>query len=163
MSATKAQKAESIAEVTEAAKSPSLVFVGFKGVGANDTVRLRKQLRKEGVTYRVAKKTLLSKGLAAVKIAGEKPELPGEIAIAWGDDLLAPARGVRAFEDELKGAISILGGIFEGAFKSQSEMKAIAEIPPKEILLGMLANVLNAPIAGLAISLKAVADQRSAA
>lgn len=162
MSATKAQKSEAIAEVTEAAKSPSLVFVGFKAVGANDTVRLRKELRKEGVTYRVAKKTLLKRGLDAAKIEGELPTLPGEVAIAWGADLLAPARGVRAFEKELAGAVSILGGIFEGAFKSKVEMKAIAEIPPRETLLGMLANVLNAPIAGLAISLKAVAEKRSA-
>lgn len=163
MSATKAQKAESIAEVAAAAKKPSLVFVGFKAVGANDTARLRRVLRQKGVAYRVAKKTLLKRGLDEAKVDGVQPELPGEVAIAWGDDLLAPAREVRAFEKELQGAVSILGGIFDGSFKSQAEMKAIAEIPSRETLLGMLANVLNAPIQKLAMSLKAVADQKAAA
>lgn len=162
MAATKAQKAEVLAQVAEVAKKPSTVFVGFKAVGANDTARLRRALREKGVTYRVAKKTLLKKAMSEAGVEGQLPELPGEVAIAWGDDLLAPAREVRAFEKELQGAISILGGVFEGAFKSQSEMQAIASIPSRETLLGMLANVLNAPIAGLAVSLKAVADQKAA-
>lgn len=161
MASTKAKKAESLVELADAAKRPSVVFANFKGLKANDTARVRKALREAGVTYRVAKKTLVKKAFGEASLEGAMPEVAGELALAWSDDQLAPAREIRKFEKELLGAISIQGGVFEGSFKSQAEMVAIADIPSRETLLSMLANLLNSPAQRLAVGLKAVADSRA--
>lgn len=161
MASTKAKKAESLAELSAAAKQPTIVFAAFKGLKASDTARLRKTLRDAGVTYRVAKKTLVRKAFADAALQGDMPTVEGELALAWSDDQLAPARELRKFEKELQGAVAIKGGVFEGAFKSQAEMVAIAEIPSREVLLSMLANLLQSPIQRFAIGLKAVADTRA--
>ena len=56
----------------------------------------------------------------------------------------------------------ILGGIFEGKLVGQAHMQEIATIPSMQVLRGMFVNVINSPIAGLAVALKAIADKRSA-
>jgi large subunit ribosomal protein L10 len=161
MASTKAKKAESLSELSAAAKRPAIVFASFKGLKASDTARLRKALREAGVTYRVAKKTLVRKAFGEAALSGDMPKVDGELALAWSDDQLAPARELRKFEKELQGAVAIRGGVFEGAFKSQAEMVAIADIPSREVLLSMLANLLQSPVQRFAVSLRAVADSRS--
>ena len=74
----------------------------------------------------------------------------------------APARLIHEFGKKLADRLVILGGIFEGKFVGQAQMQEIATIPSIKVLRGMFVNVINSPIAGLAIALKAVADKRSA-
>jgi large subunit ribosomal protein L10 len=161
MASTKAKKAESLSELSAAAKRASVVFASFKGLRAGDTARVRKVLREAGVTYRVAKKTLVKKAFGEAALEGAMPTVDGELALAWSDEALAPAREIRKFEKELQGALSIQGGVFEGSFKNKAEMLAIADIPSREVLLSMLANLLNSPMQRLAVGLKAVADTRA--
>ena len=161
MASTKAKKAESLSELSAAAKRASVVFASFKGLRAGDTARVRKVLREAGVTYRVAKKTLVKKAFGEAALEGAMPTVDGELALAWSDEALAPAREIRKFEKELQGALSIQGGVFEGSFKNKTEMLAIADIPSREVLLSMLANLLNSPMQRLAVGLKAVADTRA--
>ena len=54
------------------------------------------------------------------------------------------------------------GGMMDGKFVDAATVESLAKIPSKPVLLGMLANVLNAPVQGLAIALKAVADKKEA-
>jgi large subunit ribosomal protein L10 len=161
MASSKEKKAESLSELSAAAKRPAIVFASFKGLKANDTARLRKVLREAGVTYRVAKKTLVRKAFADSALEGDMPKVDGELALAWSDEALAPARELRKFEKELQGAISIQGGVFEGVYKNKAEMVAIADIPSREVLLSMLANLLNSPMQRFAVGIKAVADSRA--
>ncbi len=78
-------------------------------------------------------------------------------------DPTAVSRRVLAFVKQLSvEKLSILGGIFEGHIVGQEEMRAIADIPPLHALRGMFVNVINSPIAGLAVAIKAIADKRSA-
>ena len=102
--------------------SGSIVFVNFHGLGVSDSTQLRNNLREEGSSYSVVKKTLVKKALDESSIEGEMPELDGELALAYGEDLIAPARGVYQFQKKHKENISILGGIFEGSFMNQEKM-----------------------------------------
>ena len=139
----------------------SVVFVNFHGLKVSDASALRRQLRGEGIRYLVAKKTLLKKALDGGSVAGELPPLDGELALAWGDDQLAPARGVYGFEKKLTGAVKILGGIFEGKFLGREEMVAIASIPPREVLYAQFVNLINSPIQRLAVALNEIAKRRN--
>lgn len=138
----------------------SAVFVGFRGLSVADTTELRRALRAEGVKYTVAKKTLMRRALEETAPKGELPELPGEVAIAYGTDLLTPAREVYAFEKRFKEKVKILGGIFDGTYKNQVDMLSIAAIPSPEVLRGMFVNVINSPIQGLVIALDQIAQKK---
>ena len=161
MAITKAKKVEVVAKVSDAvANASSVVFVHFKGLSMEDTGAMRKSLRGDGVSYLVAKKTLIRHALAKKGYEGTMPELPGEIAIAWneGDPTLA-ARDIYEHGKKHKDSLTIVGGIFEGAYQDAVAMNAIATIPPLPVLRGMFVNVLNSPIQGLVLALNAVAEK----
>jgi large subunit ribosomal protein L10 len=161
MAITQQKKETIVAKLSEGLKdAQSAVFVGFRGLSVGETTELRKKLREEGVKYTVAKKTLMRRVLGDNAPKGELPELPGEVAIAYGTDLLSPAREIYAFEKKFKEKVKILGGIFDGAYKNQADMLSIASIPAPEVLRGMFVNVVNSPIQGFVIALDQIAQKK---
>jgi large subunit ribosomal protein L10 len=163
MAITKEKKEAIIAKLESGLSSAqSAVFVKFHGLSVGDTTAMRKDLRDNNVAYTVAKKSLIGRALESVKPKGDKPALEGEIALAYGDDLLAPAREVYAFQKKHKDGVTIVGGIFEGMYKSKEEMTEIAAIPAPEILRGQFVNVINSPIQGLVIALNQIAEAKEA-
>jgi len=163
MAITKQKKTELIASMTERlADAKSIVFVNFKALSVAETKMLRRKLSADKVGYFVAKKTLAKRVLNDLKAKGDMPELPGELAIAYGEDLLAPARETYAFQKTAreKGSIAIVGGIFDGEFKTQEEMMSIATIPPLQVLRGMFVNLINSPIQRFTIAMGQIAESK---
>ena len=157
----KSKKEEIIKDLEGAIKSsPSVVFVNFHGLTAQTETMLRKNLRDAGVNYKVSRKTLLKRALAG-KAEGEIPELGGEVALAYGTDMLAPAREVYNFAKTNKISLNILGGIFENNFVNSEKMMTIATIPSREVLLGQFVNLINSPIQRFAVVLNAIAEKKS--
>lgn len=162
MALPRAKKAELIASYTEAIKGAnSAVYVKFKGLSVADTSSLRGTLFSEKTHYTVVKKTLWKRATDAVGIKGEAPVTGEELAVVYGEDLLAPARMTYEFSKAHKDTFTILGGIFDGEFKSQKEMLSIATIPPREVLLSQLAYLLKSPITQLAVGLNEVALKKA--
>lgn len=158
MAISKAKKGEVIEKLQKAFKSAkSLVFVNFHGLKVSDATEMRRALKSEGVSYTVAKKTLTTRALEGEKFSGILPSLDGELAVAWGDDLVAPARGVHAFQKKFPEALKILGGIFEGKYMSKFEMEEIALIPTLDVLRGKFVNIINSPIQRFVIGLSEIA------
>ena len=163
MAISKDKKREIIAKLNDAFKeASSIAFVGFSKLTVKDASRLRTELSQRGVRYYVAKKTLVRRALAERGYQGETPALPGEIAVAWtkSDDVTAPASGVYEFGKKMKGALALLGGVFEGAFLDAEGMTAIATIPPMSVLRGMFVNVLNSPIQGFVMALDQISKKK---
>lgn len=161
MALPRAKKAELIASYTEAIKGAnSAVYVKFKGLSVADTSTLRNTLFGENTHYTVVKKTLWKRATDAVGIKGEAPVTGEELAVVYGEDLLTPARLSYEFSKAHKDSFTILGGIFDGSFKNQSEMLSIATIPPREVLLSQLAYLLKSPLTRLAVGLSEVAKTK---
>jgi len=161
MAISKEKKKEICAHITSAIdNSSSVVFVNFHGLSVSDTVGLRKELRRNGVNYVVAKKSLIKRAFVASKSKGEIVPLDGEIALAYGDDLIAPAREIYAFQKKHKGVIQILGGIFEGKIMEQEQMINIAAIPPLQILRAQFVNLINSPIQQFVMALDQIAKTK---
>jgi large subunit ribosomal protein L10 len=172
MARTKAEKQDIIEKVKKIADdSQSLVFVNFHGLKVSGATEVRRKLKSENIGFFVAKKTIMGKaleGLTNKKITGTMPALEGEVGIAYGKDLIAPAREVFAFQNKFKvgkdgkgGGIVILGGIFEGKYMTKEEMLGIALIPPLSILRGMFVNVINSPIQGFVMALDQIAKKQT--
>jgi len=98
--------------------------------------------------------------LGGLKVEGDIPQLDGELALAYSDDLTAPARGVYDFQKGHKDNVAILGGIFEGKYMNQIAMTEIAMIPPTQVLYGQFVNLINSPIQGLVVALNKIAEKK---
>lgn len=162
MAISKDKKRAIVAKLTDAFKEASSVaFVSFSKLTVKDASRVRKELAETGVRYYVAKKTLIRLALKEKGYGGEVPELPGEVAVAWTtDDITAPARGVYDLGKKLKGAIALIGGVFEGVFADAKKMISIATIPTMPVLRGMFVNIINSPIQRFAIALGEVSKTK---
>lgn len=159
---TKIQKKEIIERVKKIAdEAKTLVFVNFHGIKVADATKIRRKLKNEGIGLFVAKKSLTKKALEGSKIGGKMPDMEGEVAMAYGTDLVAPAREVYAFQKEYKEAIKIIGGVFEGVFADAAHMVSIAAIPSQKTLHAMFVNVINSPIQGLVVGLDQIAKKKA--
>jgi large subunit ribosomal protein L10 len=163
MAITKDKKRDILAKLENALKgATAAVFVRFHKLTVADATTLRKALKSEQVGYYVAKKTLLKRALGNQGYAGDAPELAGEIALAWGaGDATLPPRLVHEFAKKFKGALEIVGGVFDSAFADAAKMTAIATIPSVPVLRGMFANIINSPRSRFAIALSEVAKTKS--
>ena len=161
MAISKEKKKEIVEKIEKALKeAKSLVFVNFHGLTVAVADEMRRVLRSAGVKYFVAKKNLIHRALETMKPDGQKPEFSGELAIAWGNDLVAPARETYGFQKKNPGNLKIVGGIFEGRFMSQTEMMEIAMIPALPVLHGKFVNIINSPIQRLVIALGQIAGKK---
>lgn len=162
MAKTKEQKKEIVAKIEGALKgAASTVFVHFKGVTVADESKMRRAFRADGLGYTVAKKTLVGRALNNLGHDHSGVPMEGELAIAYNAgsvDPTLPASRIFKFGKELTGnKLTIVGGIFEGRLMNASEMNEIAEIPSMQVLRGKLVNLLNSPLARIAV----VLDQRA--
>lgn len=162
MARTKAQKkeiVEKLGSIFDGAKT--LVFVNIHGLKVAEATEMRRELKKKGVGFFVAKKSLMQLALTKKGYTGTLPTLAGECGIAYGVDLTAPASGVYEFEKKFKDQVKIVGGVFENAYSSQSDMVGIASIPSQQVLYGMFVNVINSPIQGFVMALNEIAKKKN--
>jgi large subunit ribosomal protein L10 len=163
MAKTKAEKGVIIDKLADALKnSTSSVFVHFNKLNVADESAMRRALRKDGVSYFVAKKTLIRRALESLGHKHDELALDGEVAVAYGgEDATATARLVHEFVKKLTDKLTIVGGIFEGKLAGQAHMQEIATIPPLATLRAMFAQVINSPRARFAIALGEVAKTKN--
>ncbi len=163
MAITKQKKAEVLSKVRDIFSTAStVVFVNFHKLTVAEERDLRAALRTESVGYTVAKKTLIKKALEEKGVVGEMPTLEGEIALAYGTDEIAPARAIAAFVKKYPEHVSMLGGIFAGAYVDQAGITSIAAIPGMEALRAQFVQLINSPLQRFAVVLNAKADKANA-
>ena len=150
MPITKEQKREIVKDLSDRfSKSKSIVFLGFQGLTAVENVILRKKLSDESIDYKVARKTLIKKGLKEAKFeSSEELKLEGPVAVAVGyDDEIAPARLANEYSKENK-KLKLLGGFIETKYMDAIGIKSLAILPGKEQLRAQLVGTINAPVSG---------------
>jgi large subunit ribosomal protein L10 len=127
------------------------VMTDYRGLTVRQIEELREVLRKERITYRVTKNTLLR--LAASKnpaLADVDPAtFSGPMALAMGyDDEVAPARVIFQYA-KTHDALEIVGAITgDGVVLDAAQVKALATLPTKEQLLAQVVGTIAAPLSG---------------
>ena len=147
---TKDQKKKIIENLSDKfSKSKAIVFLGFQGLSAKENIELRRKLRGENIDYKVAKKTLIKKGLEDAKVLGDNElDLEGPVAVAVGyDDEVAPARLSNEYS-KTNEKLKLLGGFIETKYMDAKEIKALALLPGKDQLRAQLVGTINAPVSG---------------
>lgn len=166
----KAQVVEIAQKLEQAAAG---IFVDYRGLTVEQDTKLRNELREAGVEYKVVKNTLVKFAAEQQGLNELDPFLSGPTSMALSyTDPVAPAKVLSKFAKENE-VFEIKTGFVDGKVIGLDEIKALAELPSREVLvakaLGGLnapisgfANVLNANLRGLAIVLNAIAEQKSA-
>lgn len=149
MAVIRPEKAAKVAELKELlTSSKCAILVDFCGLTvAQDTV-LRRKMREAGVNYSVVKNTLLRIAAEEAGIEGLEPVLEHNTAIAVApEDPVAVAKIICEFAKENK-ALKVKIGVLDGKVISAEEIKALAALPPKEVLIAKMLGSMNAPISG---------------
>lgn len=146
---SKTKKQEIVKELTDKfQKQKSVIFADFRGVGVNKLMTLRREMKKLGAEFRVAKKTFLRLALKSIGVAYDPKELEGEIGVIFGyEDQVAPAKVAAKFSKENE-TFKVLKGLLDGKLIEGKEVLALAKLPSREQLLAKLVWVLNFPIQG---------------
>lgn len=144
------EKEAQIAEVKEKiGKSSGAVFTDFRGLNVKQSTQLRRKLREAGVEYKVVKNTLALIAAKESGITGLEGILTGPTGIAFGyTDPVAPAKIISEFAKANK-QLEIKGGLLNGEVISIDQVKALADLPGRDVLIARLLGGLQAPIAGL--------------
>ena len=143
-------KKQIVAEMTEKfSGSQSVIITDYRGLNVAEVTELRKKLREAGVEFKVVKNTLLKIAAKNAGIEGVDEYFQGPTAVAFGlNDAVAPAQVLSKFAKDHKN-LEIKGGVLEGKVIGLAEIKALADLPSREVLLAQVASVFQAPIAGL--------------
>ena len=147
---TKTQKKELIKELVDKIKrQKSLVFTDISKLNVGEMQQLRRELKKAGIDYKVAKKTLITLALKEAKQDIDVEQIPGSLGAAFSyDDPISPAKIIFKFAKEHK-KLKIVGGMMENRFLTFEEVQSLSKIPSKEELLAILVNSLKGPSSGL--------------
>lgn len=170
------EKQALVAELSEKLKNASAgVLVDYKGITVAQDTALRVEMRKNNVEYFVVKNTMMQFAIKEAGLENLSPVLEGTTALAiCEDDPVAAAKVVAEFSKKMNGEkFLIKAGFVDGKVIGVDEVKALAELPSKEILVATvlgtlmapirgLATVLDANISGLARVVQAIADQKTA-
>ncbi len=132
-------KAAAVAELSEKfSSSAGVVLTEYRGL----TVKALKQLRRslgEDATYAVSKNTLTTIAARQAGVPGIEEHLVGPTAIAFIDgDPVAVAKGLRDFA-RANPMLVIKGGVLDGKFLGPDEVKKLADLESREILLAKVA------------------------
>ncbi|OHA93787.1 MAG: 50S ribosomal protein L10 [Candidatus Zambryskibacteria bacterium RIFCSPLOWO2_02_FULL_39_26] len=161
MAVSKEKKGEILTKLKKILKdSAGIVFINFHSLPVSESTKIRKVLRERDIGYTIAKKTLTRKALSENNIAGNMPEMPGELGIVYGTDPLDSAREIYSFQKSLDKKVQIIGGIFEGKFMNREEMVSIAQIPGLKTLQVQFVNLINSPIQGFVMALSEIAKKK---
>ncbi len=152
---TREAKQKTVTELAEVLKArPAVVLTDFRGLDVASLTELRRRLREAGVRYRVVKNTLLARACQEAQVEGLDRFLEGPTAVALSEDPVLPARVLVQFARENK-ALQLKGGLIEGRVMEAGAIQALAELPPREVLLARVAGGIRGPLAGLVYVLQA--------
>lgn len=137
-------------------RAQAVVLTDYRGLNVQEITELRRQLREAGVEYKVAKNTLTTIAAKEVDLSELEQYLSGPTAIAFGyDEPVSAAKIINEFA-RLHKELEIKGGVLEGSVIGVEAVQALADLPPREELLAMVARAMQAPIAGMANALAGI-------
>ena len=126
------------------------------GLTVKEVEGLRRSIRESGAIMKVYKNTVMKKALAELDLVNMDEILEGPSAFVFCEgDVAAAAKAVTEFAKENE-TLEVKGGMMDNAFVTAEEIKAIASLPSKEVLLAQIAGAISGVARGLAVSINGI-------
>ena len=144
--------------VTQFRESPAAVLTEYRGLTMSQLTTLRRSLGRE-TTYAVSKNTLAKRAATEAGVEGLDDLFTGPTAIAFvkGDPVEA-AKGLRDFA-KAHPLLVIKGGVLDGRALTADDIKKLADLESREVLLAKLAGGMKASLAKAAATFQAPITQ----
>jgi len=140
-----------IDELLERVKtSPYVLVVEYTGMTVPQFTEFRQRLAAAGAECHVAKNRFMKKVLDDAGLPDIGEQLIGQTAFITGEgEFPAAAKVVKNFVKEFK-MPEIKVGILDGSVLDETGVKTIADLPSRDVLLGILLGTINAPATAVA-------------
>ena len=157
------EKQAIVAQLTEQIqKAQAGVIVDYKGITVEEDTALRKECRENDIHYAVVKNTLLRFAFNNTGLNELDDLLNGTTSLALCNDPVAPARVMANYAKKLDGKFEIKGGFMDGKPVDLATIQSLASIPALPVLQAQVLGTMLAPITGLAVVLKQIAEKNGA-
>jgi large subunit ribosomal protein L10 len=155
--AQRAHKVEVVAEVkTRVGEATASIVSEYRGLTTAELADLRESLAAVGGDYRIFKNTLVRLAIDGGDYQPLSEYLSGPSALTFVQgDISAVAKALRDFS-RANPLLVIKGGLADGSLLSSGDLAALADLPPREVLLARLAGALAAPMQQMAGLLQAL-------
>lgn len=150
-------KKQLVVDMQDKLKRAKAAFLAdFRGMNVEQASRLRDELRKVAVEYKVVKNTLLELASRGTDVEPLATHYKGPTAIALTyDDPVAAAKVLSRFAKEIE-AFNLKAGVLGNKPLSVADIQALADLPSREVLIAKLLGTLNAPVTNFVGVLAAV-------
>ena len=149
---------DSIKEKLEA--SQSVVLIDYRGLTVAEDTGLRKQLREAGVDYKVYKNTMINFAVKGTQFEGVSQYLEGPTAVVFAYDEATKGASIVKKVSETSKNLEFKAGVVEGIVYDAEGIKAIADIPSREVLISKLLGSFQSPISSFARVISQVAEKK---
>lgn len=147
MGLNREDKATVIAEISEVvSNSSAMVIAEYRGLTVQAVTKLRAEARKNGVTVRVVKNTLVRRAVEGTGFAGLADQFTGPLVYGFSADPVAVAKVLVNFAKDNEKLV-IRGGAMADYVMDVEAVKQLASMPSREELLAKLMATMNEPIA----------------
>lgn len=148
----------------------NIFLTSYAGIKVKDLTELRHRLRAKNAEYKVVKNTLFRRALKENGYQEIDSFLKGPLGVAFvGPEIGEVAKVLKEFATENEKFV-YSGGILDNVVYNQAQVKTIADLPPKEVVLAQVLGMINAPgssiargmnqiMASLARGIKAVGEK----
>lgn len=133
--------------------SPFVIVAEYRGMKVEQFAELRRQLRKTGARMQVVKNRFLRLITRDKGWEGLEPALKGQSAIVTGTDVVQAAKAIKTFNSS-SGLPVVKAGVLDGSVLTAAQIDALAELPPRDVLLGQVVGTIAAPMSRLVGVLK---------
>jgi large subunit ribosomal protein L10 len=157
MNAQRTHKVEVVDEVkTRVGAAAASIVSEYRGLTTSELAELRGALAAVGGDYRIFKNTLVRLAIDGGEYQPLSEYLNGPSALTFVQgDISAVAKALRDFARN-NPLLVIKGGLADGSLLSPGDLAALADLPPREVLLARLAGALAAPMQQMAGLLQAL-------
>lgn len=153
------EKQQLISDLSNVFKKAKLVVVVHNnGLTMEQTTALRKNVRADGASYKVAKNRLAKLALAGTPYESLKDLLTGPTAIAYSEDEIAASKAVVKMA-KASDKFKVIGGAMNGEMIDVARIQQLASLPDLNGLRAQLIGLLQAPAGQLARLAKAYSEK----
>jgi large subunit ribosomal protein L10 len=156
----KAEKAEKVTALhIKFGDAKAAILANYSGLNVQQMAELRSQLRAAIVELYVVKNTLARRAVEDTAFAPLVDHFVGPTSVAFSQhDVVAMAKALTEYAKK-EPKLNVRMGLVEGQVLSPEQITALAELPPREVLLGRMLASMQSPLVGLVGVLQGVLRQ----
>ena len=141
-------------------KAVSVVLVDARGLTVAEDTDLRKQLREAGVDYKVYKNTMINFAIKDTQFEGLAQFLEGPTAVVFAYEEATKGASIVKKVSETAKNLEFKAGVVEGIVYDAEGIKAIADIPSREVLISKLLGSFQSPISSFTRVISQIAEKK---